>query len=177
MSTLNKTSVVLSLAYTIFSSISANAQETKPYKAKEIEVYKGQEIKPTGKKQGQVARDGKQEVSYFFGLYNYWVPGTSYTVPDYTNKTEVLRTSAGTGVLPGSIRIDGNGSYTWNSSWDGKIIKGSWRITGDSDYPIELMKAQEGKNWKIGKSNDEGVAIIVWNGSTWYNGKRIKGGK
>lgn len=177
MLTLNKTSVVLSLAYTIFSSISANAQEIKPYKAKEIEVYKGQEIKPTGKKQEQVARDEKQEVSYFFGLYNYWVPGTSYTVPDYTNKIEVLRTSAGTGVLPGSIRIDANGSYTWNSSWDGKIIKGSWRLTGDSDYPIELMKAQEGKNWKIGKSNDENVAIIVWNGSTWYNGKRIKGGK
>lgn len=176
MSTLNKTSVVLSLACIIFFSISANAQEIKPYKAKEIEVYKAQEIKPTGKKKEPVVQDEKAEVSYFFGLYNYWVPGTAYTVPDYTNKTEVRRASAGTGVLPGNIRIDANGSYTWNSSWDGKIIKGSWRLTGASDYPIELLKAQEGKNWKVGKSNEEGVAIIVWNGSTWYNGKKIKGG-
>jgi hypothetical protein len=110
----------------------------------------------------------------FMGLYHYWVPGTAYTTPDYTNEKEVLHTSAGSGVLPGDIRIEANGTYTWNSSWEAKVIKGEWRTTNDKAYPLELVSAQEGKNWKIGKATDGSADILVWDGSTWYNGKKIK---
>jgi hypothetical protein len=174
-----------------FLATTTNAQDIKPYKAEQVKPYKAQEIKPvksqevkpyqaqevksnTTKTEATSTDNSKPDLSYFYGIYQYWVPGTSYTVLDYTNNLEVLHNSAGTGVLPGSLKIESNGTYTWNSSWDGKIIKGSWRLTGDTGYPIELLKAQEGKNWKVGKSNDKGVNIIIWDGSTWYNGRNVK---
>lgn len=162
-------------------SFACSAQDIKPYKAKEIPVHKAQEIKPYRAKEisanvnktKEDAVSTNADLNYFFSLYQYWVPGTSYTIPDYTNRQLVINNSAGTGVLPGGITINKDGTYVWNSSWEGKVIKGKWRATGDSGYPIELIKAQEGKNWKVGKSNDQGVAIIIWDGFTWYNGKKV----
>ncbi|GAC1594592.1 MAG: hypothetical protein NVS3B8_08230 [Chitinophagaceae bacterium] len=183
MRTPSRTSLLLFILILPFSIIS-KGQEIKSYKAKEIKPYKAQEISPAGsseiKKEEKGESDSKPngtyaDVSYFFSLYQYYVPGASYTVPDYTNNREVLHNSAGTGVLPGSIKISANGTYIWNSSWDGKILKGHWRLTGDADYPIELLRAQKGKNWKVGKSKEKNVSIVVWDGNTWYNGSKLKG--
>lgn len=125
------------------------------------------------KESGSSASTVSEQVSPgYFGLYQYWVPGTSYTTADYTNNQLVIHNSAGTGVLPGGIKINSDGTYIWNSSWDGKVIKGKWRKTGDAGYPIEMLNAQEGKNWRVGKG-DNGT-IIIWDGSTWYNGSKIK---
>jgi hypothetical protein len=174
------------------------AEEVKPYKAEEIKPYKAEEVKPVRTRETRPARvkrvnpyqpavnpvtppEKKQEQPVkvevpadLFGLYQYWVPGASYTTPDYTNNQLVIHTSAGTGVLPGGIKINIDGTYVWNSSWDGKIIKGNWRATGDGGYPIELLNAQEGKNWKIGKTTGDPSTITIWDGSTWYNGEKIK---
>ncbi|HEX2976638.1 MAG TPA: hypothetical protein VHO68_11945 [Bacteroidales bacterium] len=125
------------------------------------------------KTSGSSANAASEQVSSgYFGLYQYWVPGTSYTTADYSNYQLVIHNSSGTGVLPGGIKINSDGTYVWNSSWDGKVIKGKWRKTGDTGYPIELVNAQEGKNWRVGKG-DNGT-IIIWDGSTWYNGSKIK---
>lgn len=110
----------------------------------------------------------------YFGIYQIWVPGAAYTIPDYSNQQLILVTSAGTGVLPGGIQINSDKTYVWNSSWDEKVIKGTWIETGDQGYPIELIKAQEGKSWKIGKSTDTNADITIWDGYIWYDGKKIK---
>jgi hypothetical protein len=129
--------------------------------------------KDHGKNYSATADAAPAEISgSYFGLYQYWVPGASYTTPDYTNNQLVIHNSSGTGVLPGGIRINGDGTFIWNSSWDGKVIRGKWRKTGDGGYPIEMINAQEGKNWKVGKGDDGN--IIIWDGFTWYNGKKIK---
>ena len=85
-----------------------------------------------------------------------------------------MHNSAGTGVLPGGIRINPDGTYIWNSSWDEKIITGKWSNSGNSEYPITLLNAQEGRSWSVGKSSDAKADITVWDGNTWYNGKKIK---
>jgi hypothetical protein len=110
-----------------------------------------------------------------FGTYQYWVPGVSYVTHDYSNSQTVLVTSSGSGVLPGGIRIKADKTYIWNSSWDGKVITGSWKESGDSGYPILLIDAQEGKSWYVGNFSDQGSDIIVYDGnSIWYYGKKIK---
>ncbi|TZF83878.1 hypothetical protein FW774_10485 [Pedobacter sp. BS3] len=150
--------------------------------SKDIEVFKAQEVipdKPATQNKNNVKRPASSKVTgnlnVFFGTYYYWVPGTSYVVPDYSRKQEVIHTSAGTGVLPGSIRINADGTYVWNSSWDQKIIKGKWQQTGDKDYPIEMIHAQEQKNWQVGLHDRPKEAdIYIKDGSTWYCGKKVK---
>lgn len=174
------------------------AKEVKPDKAQDVKPYEVKAVKNNRKKTGkneirekeviqartkevipvsEKIKENRPSVNndmlYFFGLFEYWVPGVSYTTHDYTNQQIVIHNSAGTGVLPGGILINKDNTYIWNSSWDEKIIKGIWRATGDQEYPIELLQAQEGKNWKVGKSNDIGTEIFIWNGSTWYNGKKV----
>ncbi|HEU5054722.1 MAG TPA: hypothetical protein VFT78_16520 [Hanamia sp.] len=176
------TSFITSIAIAILFSTGLKAQEIQSYKATEIKPYKSEEIKPYKPGETKPVNDDERQqkspliesnLQTYFGLYQYWIPGTSYTVPDYSNHQLVLHNSTGTGVLPGGIKINSNGSYIWNSSWDGKIIKGNWRKTGDKDYPIELVNAQEGKTWKVGKSKDKGADIYVWDGSTWYDAKKL----
>ena len=148
------------------------SQTITPYKAKEIQPYQAKTISTDVNKTNNTVLRNYTALSSLFGLYELWIQGTSYTTTDYSNQTVVLHNSAGTGVLPGGLKINANKTYVWNSSWDGKIIKGIWRLTGDNGYPIELIKAQEGKNWKIGNANAKGVSIYIWDGSTWYNGRK-----
>jgi hypothetical protein len=165
-------SAALAFACGLLSTTMAIAQDIKPFQAEAVKPSGNREVKAIAER--QTAPAAKREAVNLVGLYQYWVPGTSYTVSDYTNDKQVIRTSAGSGVLPGNLKINPNGTYIWNSSWDGKIIKGNWKLIRDPDYQLELINAQEGKNWKVGKSNDQGIAILIWNGSTWYNGKKIK---
>ena len=110
-----------------------------------------------------------------FGTYQYWIPGVAYVTHDYSNSQTVLVTSSGSGVLPGGILIKADKTYIWNSSWDGKVINGTWRETTDPDYPLELLNAQEGKNWKVAVSAESGYDIIIWDQSSiWYYGKKVK---
>lgn len=194
-----KTFAILFMAIGLINSTSlCRGQDIQPYKAEDVKPVKAQKVQPVkagdtkpfatkkvnpasaNKNQPRVvhektAKPVTGEVSSdFFGLFQYWVPGTSYTVPDYTNKQLVVHNSAGSGVLPGGLKINDDGTYIWNSSWDEKVIKGKWRVTEDRDYPLELMQAQEGKNWKVGKTVDDPSTITLWSGSTTYTAKKIK---
>lgn len=168
------------ISITLFSLLLlglCNAQ-IQEYHASDIQEYHATELKPAIASKNTDRNTGSQKhnlnnLQALFGLFQYWVPGTSYSVADYTNQKLVLHNSAGTGVLPGSLQIKPGGSYTWNSSYDGKILKGHWEKTSDPGYPIELIKAQEGKNWKIGFSTDKSANIVIWDGNTWYLGKKL----
>lgn len=194
-----KTAAMLLMAM-VLAGVSpvAKGQDIQPFKAEEVVPQKAQEVQPVKAKEKRPTKTKKENpyrvvkinpqageekkekpmagaiADDFFGLFQYWVPGTSYTVPDYTNQQLVIHNSAGSGVLPGGIKINADGSYTWNSSWDEKVIKGRWRATNDQEYPLELMQAQEGKNWKVGKTTGDPSTITLWNGSIWYTGKKIR---
>lgn len=171
----NQLRVVCTIALASCFTPVIRAQEIKPYKAEEIKPYNSTEVTNERNDKNESAHTGGSvKPESFFGLYQYWVPGTSYTVPDYANHQTVIYNSSGTGVLPGGIKINKDGTYIWNSSWEGKVIRGKWMATGNTDYPIELQNAQEGKNWKVGKATDKSADIVVWDGSTWYNGKRVE---
>ncbi|MCJ0743076.1 hypothetical protein [Pedobacter montanisoli] len=151
--------------------------------SKEPEVFKARIISadkpaaPLQKNTQPVAASSNaaSNLNKFYGIYYYWVPGTSFIVPDYSRQQNVIHNSAGTGVLPGSIKINADGTYIWNSSWDQKIIKGKWRLTGDKDYPIEMINAQEKKNWKVGLHDRPKEAdLYIKDGNTWYSAKKVK---
>lgn len=189
--------VIMTLVLTGVSSV-AKGQDIQPFKAEEVKPHQAQEVQPDKAKEKKPAKTKKDNpyrvvkinpkvgedsnkklaagviATDFFGLFQYWIPGTSYTVPDYTNQQMVIHNSAGSGVLPGGIKINADGTYIWNSSWDEKVIKGRWRATNDQEYPLELMQAQEGKNWKVGKTTGDPSTITLWNGSIWYTGKKIR---
>jgi hypothetical protein len=168
---------------TVRSNRSQEARQQKPRKTNSLNMARvrsagSSEVKSSEEQQQPApVQYTNKDLQSYYGLYQYWVPGTSYTVPDYTNQQLVIYNSSGTGVLPGGISISGDNKYVWNSSWDGKVIKGTWRITNDTGYPIELLSAQEGKSWRIGRAPDKSADIIIWDGSTWYYGKKIKPGK
>lgn len=165
---------------------SNRSQEVRQQKTRETNTLNMAKVRSAEPSEAKPSADQQQpsrtqytnkDLHSYYGLYQYWVPGTSYTVPDYTNQQLVIHNSSGTGVLPGGISISGDNKYVWNSSWDGKVIKGTWRITNDAGYPIELLNAQENKSWRIGRAPDKSADIIIWDGSTWYYGKKIKAGK
>lgn len=107
----------------------------------------------------------------FFHTYDTNVSGAAYVTEDNANNTATLHTSAG--AQSGSITIKGDGTYVWNSTWEGRIIQGKWQETNDSDYPIVLLQGEDGRDWKVGK--DQGTDIIVWDqNSISKNGHLVK---
>lgn len=111
-----------------------------------------------------------KELEYALKTFMLWVPGASYTVDNYDSKTSTLYTSSGT-QPESTITINPNGTYSWNSVWDGKIISGLWQK--NSDGSITLLNGQEGKNWTVAKSNGVNEDIFLMDGSTWYSGKAV----
>lgn len=111
------------------------------------------------------------DLSYFFGTFSTRVPGVAYTTPIPGTNYETLHTSVG--ALSGGIKINADGTYVWNSTWEGKTLKGKWEKTGDAGYPIVLLNGEDGKDWRVGKdpSSDE---IFIWDGSIWKNGTRVQ---
>lgn len=109
---------------------------------------------------------------FAYGLYGLYVPGAAYVTPNPGTDTETLTTSSGV-KTDSTLQLNADGTYVWNSAWDGRIIKGSWEKTGDSDYPILVRAGQEGKDWKLGKGDNS--EIILWDGDAMtYSGDRAK---
>lgn len=108
--------------------------------------------------------------SSFVGLYGkIRVPGAAYTVETLYSTT--LYTSAGA-LTTGALAINADGTYAWNSSWDGRLITGQWVVAGEN---IKLLHAQEGKDWTVMKSNrSTGGDIVIWDGFTWYIADRAQ---
>jgi hypothetical protein len=68
-----------------------------------------------------------------------------------------------------ALRIRAN--HTW--AWHG--LHGSWR-SGDAEYPIVLIHALDGHDWKVGTAPTyvHAAQITIWDGYTYYYGKRAK---
>jgi flagellar basal body-associated protein FliL len=116
--------------------------------------------------------NSNSELSFYFDTFQLAVPGVSYTQENSSSNTSTTYTS--TGVQSGAIKINSDGTYIWNSTWDGKIINGNWQESGDSAYPIRILQGEEGKDWLLGKSDQSGSDIYLLNGSIWKVGVRVK---
>ena len=106
------------------------------------------------------------DFSYLFHTWKMSIPGAV----DWNTGT------AKPGVaLEDALTIYSNGTYEWNSSWDGEIIRGTWE-KGDSEYPITLLNAEDGHNWKVGLWPSGGGDIIAWDpdASIWKNGALVQ---
>lgn len=111
-----------------------------------------------------------QPYAFAFKTFILWVPGTSYSVDNFDRQTSTIYTSAGT--LPEStITISPDGTYIWNSKWDGKTIHGNWSISGDGS--LSLLRGQEGKTWTVQRGGGKNEDIFLLDGHTWYSGKSV----
>lgn len=114
------------------------------------------------------------DLSDLFGLFQLVVPGAVNEVPV---GLDAVMYKANPGALSGAIAIYSDGTYIWNSTWDDKIITGKWERSGDSGYPIRILDGESGKDWMCGKSGPNvwgGGDIVIWDGSIWKNGTRVK---
>jgi hypothetical protein len=102
------------------------------------------------------------------GFVHMRVPGTAYTQSDGTNLNLYVSTGA---MTASSLLINADGTYAWNSQWDGKIIQGTW--VKQQDGNLVLQKGQEGKDWVVTPSN-QGGDILVMTDSVWYIADRAK---
>ena len=162
------------LAAAIPFGVHANAG-IQPYTATEITVYTSTtpqqttaptvtQDKPGKPPTAPKPSSGKVNLSYFIGSWKTHVPGATFTTPGEPGSgTDVQHTSAGSGST-GKLVIRAN--HTWR--WQGK--RGRWKRTGDADYPIVLIKAVDGHDWKVGA--DKGHTIVIWDGFTWFVGQK-----
>lgn len=140
--------------------------------AQDIEIVQAEEVKPVTpqKNKPSIVPSKSNSVDYAFRTFILWVPGTSYSFDNYAAGTRTLYTSTGT--LPKSaLTINKDGTYVWNSAWDGKIIKGKWK--NNNNGTISLLKGQEGKTWTLSKGGGKYEDIFLMDGSIWYSGKTV----
>ena len=97
------------------------------------------------------------------------VPGVTYQV----DQGDVIKQVTSSGVATAStLQLLPDHTYVWNSQWDGKTYRGTW-TDGNSDYPVVIAGAQEGKTWKVGAAKDG--AIYVWDGNAMsYTGRWVR---
>jgi hypothetical protein len=110
------------------------------------------------------------DLSPFFHTFLMAVPGAVVDTP-------ATGTQVTPGALSGGLTVNSDGTYIWNSTWEGKVLKGSWKATGDPGYPILLLNGEDGHDWKLGKSTPStwgGGDIVIWDGSIWKNGTVVK---
>ena len=112
---------------------------------------------------------------FTYGTYGLRVPGAVYQTPIAGTDQSKLTVSTGTQTAS-TLTLNPDGTYVWNSAWDGKVIKGKWQKTGKADYPILLPQGQEGKDWRLAKGDGSGKGeILLWDGNYMsYVGDRLK---
>lgn len=111
---------------------------------------------------------------FFFRTFGLAIPGVAYTFDNYATNTRTTTVSSGY-VTKSAIRINPDGTYIWNSAWDGKIIQGRWRQEGGA---IIVVGGQSGLNWRMERmAKPSGDAVItLWDqNSIWYNGTPLDG--
>lgn len=135
---------------------------------------KTKEITVTNKSSASNDVGDSSDLEDLFGLFQLKVPGAVNEVPV---GIDAVIYKANPGALSGAIAIYSDGTYIWNSTWDGKVITGTWERTGDAGYPIRILDGESGKDWMCGKSGPDvwgGGDIVIWDGSIWKNGTRVK---
>ncbi|MHB8984190.1 MAG: copper amine oxidase N-terminal domain-containing protein [Carboxydocellales bacterium] len=144
-------------------------------KTQEISVKNkgnGSSAKPTTTNNTSTANNA--DLADFFHLFSLVVPGAVNQIPIGFDAVVFKATP---GALAGGIAIYADGTYIWNSPWDGKVIKGKWARSSDSDYPLTILDGEEGKDWKLGRSGPNvwgGGDIVIWDGSIFKNGTKVK---
>lgn len=117
---------------------------------------------PTGPKKKGKKKNRKRSLRFFYGLFSTYVPGA------WTPQEGVTST----GAKGQAVSIGAN--HVW--LWHGK--RGHWGQTGESDYPLVLRNAVDGHDWKVGKavgaSSCKRSQIVLWDGYTWYCGRRVQ---
>ncbi|HLO03712.1 MAG TPA: hypothetical protein VK191_11430 [Symbiobacteriaceae bacterium] len=113
----------------------------------------------------------RQESPYGFswGEYGLGIPGASFQIDNGDTVTQVTGSGAQTA---STLKLNADGTYVWNSQWDGKTYKGQWQ-KGSGDYPITIPGAQEGKTWHVGKEKDGDIYVYDGN-SIYYIGKWVR---
>lgn len=135
-----------------------------------IAVYKG--WVPDDPQPQQEPRKQQQVVPRPSGLMGAWstnVTGAVWTSPSHFPGWATLHVSPG--AMAGLLVIYPNGRYVWNA-WGGK--RGTWRASGDAEYPILLNDAAERRVWRVGFNTRDPSAIYIVDtgGFFWYSGKR-----
>jgi hypothetical protein len=103
------------------------------------------------------------------GYVHMRIPGVAYT--QQAGDTLNLYVSSGA-MTASSLLINPDGTYAWNSQWDGKIITGTWTKDGGD---INLLHGQEGKDWRVTRSTANlGGDIVIMNGSIYYIADRAR---
>ncbi len=147
------------------------AKTIEPYHAKTIEPYHAKTLSGDTSAAAPASRATSANPREFVGSWQLQVEGASYTTDNYATNTRTITTSSG--AIGRRLLIRSNGTYNWGG------IKGRWIATGESagGYPLKLLKADGGADWKIGWDTRHGARpgqILVWNGSVWEIGRRTK---
>lgn len=147
------------------------AREIKPHVAQPVEPARPareREPAPPHERSGREAADVDAAVEQLIGVWQTRVPGAVWQAPSEVAGRDRLRVSAGAN--GGDLAISPDGRYAWNA-YGGKI--GVW-VRGDTDYPVVLIDAAEGKRWKVGYDprHTGGRDIVVWDGAVAYDGRR-----
>ena len=148
------------------------ATPVQPYQATPVQPYQSTPVQPYNPQvtNPSIATPNATPIDYALKTFVLWVPGTSYVISNFDTNTSTLYTSTGT--LPKStITISRDGTYTWNSAWDGKIITGKW--TKNNDNSLNILFGQEGKTWLLAKGGGKNEDIFLMDGFSWYSGKAV----
>ena len=167
---MNSKRATLLLAALLAATTSAAAaqEEVKPYTAEEVRPYRPQEPTPDRSAPRPAPSRGAQGAAQrFVGGWNLYVQGVHYSHDDVVSNTRTSVTSTGTRYLH-RVNINPDGTFTWGRT------RGRWRATGEGldGWPVVLVGAYEGKDWKVGLDTRRGArpgSILVWDGSTWFN--------
>ncbi|HJV37915.1 MAG TPA: hypothetical protein VJ528_03670 [Geothrix sp.] len=158
------------------------AQEVKPYHAQDVKPNRAQEVKPfrapepAAVQPGPSPRRESPAPSSFFGTFGLAVPGVAYSWDNHATQTRTNVVAAGT-LTKSSLRVNPDGTYEWNSAWDGRLIRGRWISHRDG---ILLQGGQEKKDWVMGRlPNPSGSAVVyLYDGNYMtYHGTPKPGGR
>lgn len=128
------------------------------YTAKTITVNTPGQLPSSGSK-GKAA-----PLATFYGTWRTRVPGGTWITPGSPGSgTDVLHVSAGAKGTALTIRSN----RTW--LWKGKT--GAWKPTGDAEYPLLLLHAVSGHDWKVGVDVHNRGQILIWDGYTYFQAK------
>lgn len=153
------------------AAFALQAEAIEVYQAHEVQPYKATVIQPDHAQERPVqeTRAHPAACGAFVGTWQTNVPGAVYITPGSSRYYDVLHVSAGS--PKGFLRINANGTYTWNT-YGGK--HGRWRSSQDPEYPLVLVDNAEHKQWKVGcdPKHTGGRDIVIWDGYIHYDGRR-----
>jgi hypothetical protein len=141
-----KPSLGRSAALCLATSLAAQplpAQELRPYQAQEVRPTRAKEVQPSAAPRAE----GRQDASFFFRTFGLAVPGGAYSWDNLATQTRTHVVSAGA-LTKSSLRINADGTYDWNSAWEGRLLRGRWALHKDG---LLLRQGQEGKDWVLGR--------------------------